>query len=62
MRINGVVFTVVGIAPSSFLGLDPERPPGFYLPLRSGPQLVAASPRLALPGGEGPAAATLVGN
>jgi predicted permease len=62
MRINGVVFTVVGIAPSSFLGLDPERPPGFYLPLRSGPLLVAASPRLALPGGEGPAAATLVGN
>jgi predicted permease len=62
IRINGVVFTVVGIAPPSFLGLDPERPPSFYLPLRSGPLLVAASPRLALPGGEGPAAATLVGN
>ncbi len=30
--------------------------------MRSGPLLVAASPRLALPGGEGPAAATLVGN
>ena len=62
MRINGVAFTVVGVAPLSFLGLDPERTPSFYLPLRSGPLLVAASPRLAMPGGEGPAAATLVGN
>jgi macrolide transport system ATP-binding/permease protein len=62
IRINGVAFTVVGIAPPSFLGLDPERTPSFYLPLRSGPLLVAASPRLAMPGGEGPAAATLVGN
>jgi macrolide transport system ATP-binding/permease protein len=62
IRINGVAFTVVGIAPPSFFGLDPERRPSFYLPLRSGPLLVAASPRLAMPGGEGPAAATLVGN
>jgi predicted permease len=62
IRINGVAFTVVGIAPPSFLGLDPERRPSFFLPLRSGPLLVAASPRLAMPGGEGPAAATLVGN
>ncbi|HET7925198.1 MAG TPA: ABC transporter permease, partial [Rhodanobacteraceae bacterium] len=62
IRINGVTFTVVGVAPAAFLGLDPERPPAFYLPLRSGPLLVAASPRLAMPGGEGPAAATLVGN
>jgi predicted permease len=62
IRINGVAFTVVGIAPPSFLGLDPEPPPDFYFPLRAGPLLVAASPRLALPGGEGPAAATLVGN
>jgi predicted permease len=62
IRINGVGFTVVGVAPVSFRGLDPERPPSFYLPLRSGPLLVAVSPRLAMPGGEGPAAATLVGN
>ena len=62
IRINGVAFTVVGVAPPSFFGLDPERRPSFYLPMRSGPLLVAASPRLALPGGEGPAAATLVGN
>jgi predicted permease len=62
LRINGVVFTVVGVAPESFNGLDPERRPDFYLPLRSGPLIVAASPRLAMPGGEGPAAATLVGN
>ncbi|HSC15927.1 MAG TPA: ABC transporter permease [Gammaproteobacteria bacterium] len=62
IRINGVAFTVVGVAPESFTGLDPERRPDFYLPLRSGPLLVAASPRLAMPGGEGPAAVTLVGN
>ena len=62
IRINGVAFTVIGVAPPSFFGLDPERRPSFYLPMRSGPLLVAASPRLALPGGEGPAAATLVGN
>jgi predicted permease len=62
IRINGVAFTVVGIAPPSFVGLDPERRPSFYLPVRAGPLLVAASPRLAMPGGEGPAAVTLVGN
>jgi macrolide transport system ATP-binding/permease protein len=62
IRINGVAFTVVGVAPPSFFGLDPELRPSFYLPMRSGPLLVAASPRLALPGGEGPGAATLVGN
>ena len=62
LRINGVAFTVAGVAPPSFFGLDPERRPSFFLPMRSGPLLVAASPRLALPGGEGPAAATLVGN
>ena len=60
--INGVAFTVVGVVPPSFSGLDPERRPSFILPMRSGPLLVAASPRLALPGGQGPAAATLVGN
>jgi predicted permease len=62
IHINDVAFTVVGIAPPSFLGLDPERRTSLYLPLHSGPLLVAESPRLALPGGEGPAAATLVGN
>ena len=62
IRINGVAFTVVGVAPPSFFGIDPERRPSFYLPMKSGPLLVAASPGLALPGGQGPAAATLVGN
>jgi macrolide transport system ATP-binding/permease protein len=62
IRINGVAFTVVGVAAPSFFGLDPERRPSFYLPLKMGPLLVAASPRLTLPGGEGPAAVTLVGN
>ena len=63
IRLNGVVFTVIGVTPPSFFGLDPERRPSFYLPLRTGPLLVAASPPLALPGGAStPFAATLVGN
>ena len=62
IRLNGVAFTVVGVAPPAFFGLDPERRPSFYLPMRSGPLLVAASPRLALPGGPSRFAAALVGN
>jgi predicted permease len=62
IRLNGVPFTVVGVTEASFSGLDPERRPSFYLPMRAGPLLVAASPPLALPGGASPFAATLVGN
>ena len=62
IRFNGVAFTVVGVTESSFFGLDPERRPSFYLPLRAGPLLVAASPPLAFAGGASRFAAILVGN
>ena len=63
IRINGALFTVVGVAPADFFGLDAERPPSFYLPMRSGPLVVAANARVALPGGQSPRfAAALVGN
>lgn len=62
LRLNGVELTIVGVAPPSFFGLDPERRPGVYLPLRVGPLLVATGPALTLAGGPARFAATLVGN
>jgi macrolide transport system ATP-binding/permease protein len=35
IRINNVPFTVAGVAPSGFFGVDPAAAPDFYLPLRS---------------------------
>lgn len=37
IRLNGVAFTVVGVTPGEFFGLDPARSPDFYIPMRSGP-------------------------
>lgn len=62
IRFNGVAFTVVGVTEPSFFGLDPERRPSFYLPLKAGPLLAAASPPLAFAGGSSRFAAILVGN
>jgi len=62
IRLNDVAFTVIGVAPPAFFRLDPERRPSFYLPMRSGPLLVAAGPRLTLPGGPSRFAAALVGS
>ena len=33
IRINNVVFTVIGVAPPEFFGVDPAAAPGVYLPL-----------------------------
>lgn len=35
LRMNGESFTVVGIAPEGFRGLDPERPAAAWMPLRA---------------------------
>jgi predicted permease len=35
VRINGVPFTVAGVAPPEFFGVDPAGSPDFYLPLHS---------------------------
>lgn len=37
IRLNRVAFTVVGVTPREFFGLDPARSPDFYIPMRSGP-------------------------
>jgi predicted permease len=36
VRLNGVIFTVVGVTPPSFFGVDPARSPDFFIPLHSG--------------------------
>lgn len=36
IRLGGVAFTVVGVTPPSFYGLDPARSQTFYLPMRAG--------------------------
>jgi len=47
IRLNDVSFTVVGVTPREFFGLDPARSPDFFIPLHAGPLLqgtgVAAS-------------------
>jgi len=39
MLINNIPFTVIGVAPSEFFGVDPAAVPQVYLPLRLGPLL-----------------------
>ena len=43
--INGVPFTVVGVAPPEFFGVDPASAPDFYLPIHS--NLLLAEPTYA---------------
>src|SRR6185503_2590253 len=35
MLVNNVMFTVVGVAPSEFFGVDPAAAPQVYLPMRA---------------------------
>ena len=42
VRMNGIDFTVAGVAPESFTGLDLFVRPDFYVPLMMWPQLVGA--------------------
>jgi predicted permease len=41
--VNGVPFTVVGVAPEEFFGVDPAAAPQLYLPMHAGPQIQARS-------------------
>jgi macrolide transport system ATP-binding/permease protein len=43
LRLNGVDFTIVGIAPKSFTGMDQYIRPMFYVPAMIGPKLLAAN-------------------
>jgi macrolide transport system ATP-binding/permease protein len=42
LRLNGVPFTVIGVAPASLTGLELVLPGAFYVPLNSLPRLVPA--------------------
>ena len=35
IRINNIPFTVVGVAPPEFFGVDPDRPPDVYVPMHA---------------------------
>lgn len=43
LRINGTSFTVVGVLPSTFFGVDPARSPDLFIPMRAGPLIDAMS-------------------
>jgi predicted permease len=44
MLINNVAFTVAGVAPAEFFGVDPELVPDFYVPMHSNLLLGAGDP------------------
>jgi predicted permease len=35
IRINNILFTVIGVTPPEFLGVDPDRPPDIYVPMHA---------------------------
>ena len=37
LRLNGIVFTIIGVAPASFTGLDRFVRPSIFVPSRDGP-------------------------
>jgi ABC-type antimicrobial peptide transport system permease subunit len=41
IRLESVPFTVVGVTPPEFFGLDPARSPDFFIPVHTGPLLQA---------------------
>jgi predicted permease len=43
IRLNGIDFTVIGVAPESFTGLDPFLRPALYVPVTMSQRLGAAS-------------------
>ena len=42
IRLDDVAFTVVGVTPPEFFGLDPARSPDFFIPIHMGPLLQSA--------------------
>jgi predicted permease len=44
VRLSGIDFTVIGVAPEAFSGLDPFVQPGFYVPVAMAPALNASAP------------------
>lgn len=48
VRLSGIDFTVIGVGPEGFSGLDPYIRPGFYVPLAMVPALNRSTPADAL--------------
>src|SRR5262245_47095988 len=46
IRLGGLAFTVVGVAPASFTGMHLALPPAFYIPLAMSTSLPGGPPRL----------------
>ena len=46
IRMNGLEFTVVGVAPESFTGVEQFERPAFYVPASMGPPLTDANARI----------------
>jgi len=44
MRLSGIDFTVIGVAPDGFTGLDPFLHPAFYVPLAMVPAVSVGAP------------------
>ena len=44
VRLNGLEFTVVGVAPESFTGMDPYLRPAFFVPAMMGPRVQVNAP------------------
>jgi hypothetical protein len=42
LRINGIAFTIVGVAPASFTGLDRFVRPSIFVPLGMAQRLAAS--------------------
>jgi ABC-type antimicrobial peptide transport system permease subunit len=46
VRLGGLDFTIVGVAPASFTGMHLALPPAFYIPIAMTPSLPGAPPKL----------------
>lgn len=50
IRVNGTAFTVVGVAPSEFFGVEPGASVDIWLPLHAQPQIDPGWTKYAIPG------------
>jgi len=50
IRVNGAPFTVVGVAPPEFFGVEPGSPVDIWLPLHAQPQVDPGWTKYAIPG------------
>ncbi len=44
VRLNGTEFTIAGVAPESFTGMDPYLQPALFIPIHAAPLVMATAP------------------